>query len=316
MCAKISVIIPVWGVEKYIEKCARSLFEQTLDDIEFIFVNDCTPDNSIEVLKHVLKEYPNRKAQTKIISHEHNKGLPQARKTGFEASTGEYIIYCDSDDWVSTHMYETLLNEAERRQLDMVFCDIILVSDSETLWAPTYDSQKFSSELRNDILALVISNSLCTKLVKRDIYNKGIYFPTIGMDEDDVICSQLSFYSANVGYVKEVLYYHYDNPSSMTHFKSEEKRRKIISDKVINRKWIVSFLEKQNTLDLEDALYAYKWSIKLLVVGVDGQSVRNLYPEINSRMLFGKNTTFSRRIRNFLILFFPRLWYHLKRHKR
>ena len=60
---KVSVIIPVYGVEKYIERCARSLFKQTLDDIEYLFIDDCTPDDSVDVLRNVLEEYPNRKSQ-------------------------------------------------------------------------------------------------------------------------------------------------------------------------------------------------------------------------------------------------------------
>ena len=82
---KVSVCIPVYGVEKYIERCARSLFEQTMkDDIEFIFVDDCTPDKSIEILQKVLEEYPERKNQVKIIRHETNKGLTGARNTALK----------------------------------------------------------------------------------------------------------------------------------------------------------------------------------------------------------------------------------------
>ena len=79
---KLSVVIPVYGVEKYIERCARSLFEQTLDDIEYIFVNDCTKDGSIDILNAVINDYPARKEQVRIVHHEKNKGLPFARQSG------------------------------------------------------------------------------------------------------------------------------------------------------------------------------------------------------------------------------------------
>ena len=82
----ISVIVPVYGVEKYIERCARSLFEQTYRDVEYIFVNDCTKDNSIFILQGVLHDYPN--LNVIIINKKHNEGLPQARKTGILASHG------------------------------------------------------------------------------------------------------------------------------------------------------------------------------------------------------------------------------------
>ena len=105
---KVSVIVPIYNVEKYIERCLRSLFEQTLDDIEYIFVNDCTPDNSMIILEKILKEYPHRIKQVKIINHEQNQGQAGARTSGMKAMTGEYMIHCDPDDWVELDMYEIM----------------------------------------------------------------------------------------------------------------------------------------------------------------------------------------------------------------
>ena len=79
---KVSVIVPVYGVEKYMERCARSLFEQTLDDIEYLFIDDCTPDRSIEILQQVLEEYPHRKPQVTIHRMEQNSGQAAVRKWG------------------------------------------------------------------------------------------------------------------------------------------------------------------------------------------------------------------------------------------
>ena len=105
---KVSVIVLIYKVEKYIERCARSLFCQTMQDIEYVFVNDCTPDCSIQILQSVIDEYPQRKSDIKIISHEKNMGSGVARNTGLEVADGEYIIYCDGDDWVDPDMYEKL----------------------------------------------------------------------------------------------------------------------------------------------------------------------------------------------------------------
>ena len=101
---KVSVIVPIYKVEPFIERCARSLFEQTLDDIEYIFVNDCTPDKSMEVLSRVLEDYPGRKEQVRIITMPVNSGLPKVRRAGLEVASGDYIIHCDSDDWVDRTM--------------------------------------------------------------------------------------------------------------------------------------------------------------------------------------------------------------------
>lgn len=97
---KVSILVPVYGVEKYIERCARSLFEQTYDNIEYIFVDDCTKDRSIEILQKVLEDYPNRKNQVKILHHDKNRGLSAARNTALDASTGDYLMHVDSDDYL------------------------------------------------------------------------------------------------------------------------------------------------------------------------------------------------------------------------
>ena len=98
---KVSILVPIYGVEHYIEQCARSLFEQSYSDIEYIFVNDCTPDSSMDILKQVLSIYPNRKSQVRIIEHEHNQGLGAARLTATKAATGEAVMHVDSDDYIT-----------------------------------------------------------------------------------------------------------------------------------------------------------------------------------------------------------------------
>ena len=97
---KVSVLVPVYGVEKYIERCARSLFEQTYSDLEYVFVNDCTPDQSIEILKKVMAEYPQRKNAVKIVNHAKNRGLAAARNTAYDNATGDFVTIVDSDDWL------------------------------------------------------------------------------------------------------------------------------------------------------------------------------------------------------------------------
>jgi glycosyltransferase involved in cell wall biosynthesis len=90
---KVSILVPVYGVENYIERCARSLFEQTYENIEFVFVDDCSPDNSIQELEKIIKNYPNRKGQIKIIHHEKNIGLSGARHTAINNATGDFVIH-------------------------------------------------------------------------------------------------------------------------------------------------------------------------------------------------------------------------------
>lgn len=89
---KVSVIIPIYNVAAYIARCVRSLLGQTLDDVEFIFVDDCSSDDSIFILEAVIKEFPKRAETIKLIRHSQNMGLPAARNSGLEMAEGEYIF--------------------------------------------------------------------------------------------------------------------------------------------------------------------------------------------------------------------------------
>lgn len=96
----VSVIIPIYKVESFIVRCVESLFNQSLSEgVEFIFVNDATPDRSVELLQEQLGFFPSRKEQVILLEHAENKGLPAARNTGLSVAKGEYVFHCDSDDF-------------------------------------------------------------------------------------------------------------------------------------------------------------------------------------------------------------------------
>lgn len=119
---KISVIIPIYNVERYIGKCAHSLFGQTLKEIEYIFVDDCSPDKSIQIAQDILSGYSDRAPHVKIIRHAHNSGVAAARTTGMKVATGEYIAHCDPDDWMELDGYEALYHKAKETDADITSC--------------------------------------------------------------------------------------------------------------------------------------------------------------------------------------------------
>ena len=126
MNTKVSVIVPVYNTEKYLEKCLNSLVQQTLDEIEIIVVDDGSPDNSQAIISKYAEQYPN-----KIISlKKKNGGLGDARNFGLEYAAGEFIGFVDSDDWVDTKMYETMYKEAINGY-DIVLCDYIELTDGK-----------------------------------------------------------------------------------------------------------------------------------------------------------------------------------------
>lgn len=241
---KVSVVVPIFGVEKYIERCTRSLFEQTLEDMEFVFVDDCTKDNSIAVLEKVIDNYPNRKFQIKIIHHEQNKGLSYARKTGVDNATGYYIGFCDSDDWVDRTMYEKLYNRAISGNFDYVKCGHT-ISDGENSLEKVLVSFSDNDD-RDKVLSQLLRwkgiNSIWDTLIKREIYSNNICYTKNAMLEDFFISIQLISNSSLFGTVQEPLYYYYQNPDSICSVPTKDavlKRCKQAEDNIL---WAIEYL--------------------------------------------------------------------------
>lgn len=126
---KVSVLVPVYGVERFIERCVVSLMEQTYWNMEFVFVDDATPDNSIAILESVVNRYSDRINQVRIIHHEVNNGLSAARNTAVAAATGDYIWHVDSDDYISLNAVERLVTVASSESADIVISDAYEVSE-------------------------------------------------------------------------------------------------------------------------------------------------------------------------------------------
>lgn len=129
MNLKVSIIVPIYGVERYIERCAVSLFEQTYPNIEYVFVNDATKDRSIEILEEVITRYPARQKDVRIITHPKNMGISATRNTGLRAITGDYVFYVDSDDYLAVDAMEKLVGMAEQNEADVVIFDVNVVTE-------------------------------------------------------------------------------------------------------------------------------------------------------------------------------------------
>jgi glycosyltransferase involved in cell wall biosynthesis len=217
---KVSVIVPVYNVSLYIERCARSLFEQTLDDVEYIFINDCTPDNSMKILEKVVEDYPGRKSQLLIFKMSSNSRQAAVRRQGIKLASGDFIIHCDSDDWVDTDLYEKMYEEAMRSGADVVIC-------------PIRDEYQDSGRTRplgilptncHEVLVNWYKNSLgmfsWNKLVKTSVYKKYdvLPFEGINMWEDNGLFLRIFYYAKGLSYISNDAVYHYnrDNVNAMT----------------------------------------------------------------------------------------------------
>ena len=270
---KVSVIIPVYGVEKYIERCARSLFEQTLDDIEYLFIDDCTPDRSIEILKHVLEEYPQRKSQVVLHRMEQNSGQAAVRKWGMQNATGEYIIHCDSDDWVDTDMYRAMYDKAKKEGVDVVVCDYILTDGQKVLERIEGCGGKDLNSFLQRQLFQRDSWSLWNKLFRKTTCYKDLNYPKGDMGEDMAICTQMLLQCKAMAYVAEPYYNYFVNSVSISNSRSAAlhvrnfDRLKANTDLIIGilknrdikyKRWVINGLQYNATITLMNIMHGNK----------------------------------------------------------
>jgi len=117
---KVSILIPIYNASGFIEKCAESVFSQTFESIEYIFVDDCTPDDSIQKLNQVLERFPHRKKAVTVLRNNKNEGISYSRQRAFDVATADYFLAMDSDDWIEPDMIENLYNKAIETNADMV----------------------------------------------------------------------------------------------------------------------------------------------------------------------------------------------------
>ncbi len=257
----MSVLVPVYGVEKYIERCARSLFEQTLDDIEYIFVDDCSPDRSIEILSALIEEYRSRLAResktSRILRMPVNSGLAAVRRYGIQFCTGEYIIHCDSDDWVETDMYELMYKEAKRIDADMVICGFRMTDGVEVL-RENYPAFTDKDALVRSMLTSADSWAVWSRLCKKSLYSDDFIYPRYSMGEDMVMATQLVLRSSRFGVVNKLSYNYFYNRASISNTPDPDKRFRRRLEAVRNLADVLAALDCDGLTD--------KYSKELLIL--------------------------------------------------
>ena len=213
----ISLIVPIYGVEKYIAKFAESALDQTYQDLQFIFVNDGTKDRSMEILRELIaNRYAHLQSRIVIVDKE-NGGLPSARKAGLDVAEGEYVLFADSDDWMETDAVEKVMAKADETDADIVYFDLIKEYGNRTSYKRERD---YTGATKDDFIVKMFNYKsfgyTVTKCFKRRLYTENvIYFPKLGMHEDIYLMSQIIFYAKSLVHIPEALYhYRKDNPDS------------------------------------------------------------------------------------------------------
>ena len=310
----VSVMVPVYNVEPYIERCAHSLFGQTLGNVEYIFVNDCTQDNSMKILSKVLDHYPNRKPRVKIIDHKTNKGLASARNTALDAASGKYLIHMDSDDWIELDMLEKLYRKACEGDYDIVWCDFY----EDTLSESRRIFQSFPQHSESCIKRMMsggMHGSNCNKMVCRSLYNdNGLrYFDGLDMWEDLAMTIRLFACADKVAYLSEACYHYIRyNPHSIMSDPDPQKVRKKMIEIITNTDHVVTFLSGRGDLGKYKREINYmKLHAKCGLATRDPVAWRNTYPEANRFVLSCPRLNWNYKITQWLCargcFFIPRL---------
>lgn len=311
----VTVIVPIYKVEKYIARCAESLMRQTLKEVEYIFVDDATPDNSIKILESVIEKYPHRKSQIQIVRHERNKGLPAARNTGLSRAKGEYIFHCDSDDFVEVDMLEALYRAAEEQKADIVWCDWYLSFEKNERYMkqPEYSS---SDEALRSMLSGGMKYNVWNKLIKRSLYvDNQITFPNDhGMGEDMTIM-MLFACASRVCYVNKAFYHYVKlNTHAFTQVHSEQH----FADLQFNLQRCVSFIQQKYGRGLDKELSFLKLETKFpfLIMAADSTLYTmwsSWFPEANAYIWENDKLSFRSKFLQWMAsmnqFWFVRLYY-------
>ena len=236
---KVSIIVPIYNVEKYLDRCMDSLLNQTLKDIEIIMVDDGSPDNCPQM----CDEYAKKDSRVKVV-HKKNSGLGFARNSGLDIATGEYVAFVDSDDYVGLNMYKTLYDRAEADKCDAVFCGFkkefspnrfIECKECDTY---TEYSRGEMNELVLDFIAApphykseyIHDMSVWHSIYKRSIIEENnIRFISERDYASEDIPFQIDFlkYCKKVGFIPDVFYVYCYNGGSLTKSFKPEKFQKI-----------------------------------------------------------------------------------------
>ena len=221
---KVSICVPVYGVKKFIKRCCESLFKQTYKNIEYIFVDDCSPDESVDIILGVLDNYDFRKEQVRIIRHKSNRGLAAARNSAINNALGDFILHIDSDDYIDKNLVEFLVKEQLKSSADIITSPAFYVySKRKVLSAENVISDK--EEYLAKIINRSISSRIWGRLIRKSLYTEnGIHnVPGVNNSEDYQVFPQLLYFAHSVSWIYNTYYYYNkENDGSYTNCHKEE----------------------------------------------------------------------------------------------
>lgn len=217
----VSILVPFYNVERFIERCAHSLFVQRYPDLEFVFVDDGSTDKSAEILEQVIGQYPNRESSVRFIRHEANRGLAAARNTALDHATGAFICFVDADDWMERDGVEQLVAEQVATDADVVWGKALLHSEEgeQVLQEPVYeDLDAWRQCYFRFTKGLVMV--LWRRIIRRSLFENHHIRLEEGLHivDDKQVMPMIAYYAQSFSSLDTIVY-HYErrNPDAYTY---------------------------------------------------------------------------------------------------
>lgn len=280
----ISIIVPVYNVEKYVRRCLDSLLEQTFKgEIEYIIVDDVSTDHSMDIVFQAITDHPQLNEHIRVVHQPRNMGLASARNRGMEYATGQYIIHCDSDDWVELDMIEKMYSRAISDNADIVTCDFYGSYDTKEIYYPQivpFQSQEFFKKMLHGDAHYAPWN----KLIKATLFKKldFLWRDGVNMWEDVSIMPRLVYHANKISHVNSALYhYNQSNVNSYSNSWSDNAIQNVIEATGIITDFVTNLPESERfNADLKAFKGFAKFYILLRCKSDQLTEYESIFPEV------------------------------------
>jgi len=288
---KVSILIPIFNAEKYIERCLDSIFSQTYSSIDFVFVDNCSSDNSIDILKRKINQYHIQEDRVKLIIHERNEGIAVSRNDCLKNATGDYVLFVDSDDWIEPNMVELLVASVNKDHADIVGCDFIMENNGEQ----KYCKEPYCNNGYDNMIKAIdyeLSSVLWKLLIKRNLFHSIHFTPNLDIVEDYIVTIKLYQHAEIVSAVHQGLYHYILRQGSASSVRWKSLKSHVKGVEIIEKYFIEKNLYDDN---IRHRLMLRKFNIKsnfLTKQFLDYEAYRKTFPESNyiwREMNYSKN---------------------------
>ena len=317
----VTYIIPIYNVSDYIVKSVRSLLEQSYRNIEYIFINDCSLDDSEIKLRRTIEEFPDRCDNIKIITNEQNLGSATSRNIGLDTAQGEYVMFSDSDDWISMDYVESMVRQIDSGSYDIVYCDYFeSYNNHDNRISQAYGQDNI--ECIRAMLGRGMHGSTCNKIYRRSflLASKQRFIDGADLFEDVSWNIRLFACTTQISYLSQAFYHYvqYNNNSIIKSMSSTEKKRNRALQRIENVRVACDYLI---ALGFEEKLSKEMKEWKLmakndLIDEEDDSSLRSwikTFPEADAAIIKCNKITWNYKFL-LLLLHYKLLWvYNLQK---